>query len=289
MLHHWLKRRLAEAAAPAGDVPEHLRQHVGLDVFGPAYRSMNERDSHAPGSVDRVLLDRMVGLCGETIPFLYSGFTLAETGYLEGSRPVLEEAAARATDGAASDEERVAALARFTAGLGRKVAGLSLDDTRMGGTEEDVLARGSDWCTDVARVACALYQVAGLPARIVYLVDLRKAYSGHVINEVFRQGVWGAVDTSTGVVYRSPAGRPLSVKELMAQPDLVEAHRRPGAGYTNPGQFSAAAVSNYFVQDAACYDYAVSGVNDYYRSILEHSERGWPGGLRWLHGEDATR
>ena len=36
------------------------------------------------------------------------------------------------------------------------------------------------------------------------------------------------------------------------------------------------------------YDYAVSPINDYYRSILEMSGRGWPGGLRWLHGEDAA-
>ena len=27
-------------------------------------------------------------------------------------------------------------------------------------------------------------------------------------------------------------------------------------------------------------------MNDYYRSILSMADRGWPGGLRWLHGED---
>jgi hypothetical protein len=34
------------------------------------------------------------------------------------------------------------------------------------------------------------------------------------------------------------------------------------------------------------YDYPVSSMNDYYRSILERSLQGWPGGLRWLHEED---
>lgn len=34
------------------------------------------------------------------------------------------------------------------------------------------------------------------------------------------------------------------------------------------------------------YDYTVSGVNRYYGQVLDMAERGWPGGLRWLRGED---
>ena len=59
-----------------------------------------------------------------------------------------------------------------------------------------------------------------------------------------------------------------------------------GGSYTTPGQFSAAAITNYFVSDAARYDYTVSAMNDYYLSILSMSDKGWPGGIRWLHGED---
>ena len=43
---------------------------------------------------------------------------------------------------------------------------------------------------------------------------------------------------------------------------------------------------NYFVWEADQYDFTVSALNAYTRSILEQSARGWPGGLRWLHGED---
>ena len=56
--------------------------------------------------------------------------------------------------------------------------------------------------------------------------------------------------------------------------------------YADPGQFAGAAVSNYFISDSSTYDFSVSGVNDYGRTILAMSGRGWPGGLRWLHGED---
>jgi hypothetical protein len=71
----------------------------------------------------------------------------------------------------------------------------------------------------------------------------------------------------------------------MREPALVEAG---GGFYSQPEQFRAAAIANYSVADRDGYDYTVSGVNDTYRSILTESARGWPGGLRWLHGEDAA-
>ena len=51
----------------------------------------------------------------------------------------------------------------------------------------------------------------------------------------------------------------------------------PEAWYTNPEQFTAAGIANYHVRDAARYDYT--------RAVLSMADRGWAGGLRWLHGE----
>jgi len=76
----------------------------------------------------------------------------------------------------------------------------------------------------VARVGCALCQVAGFPARIVYLVDTEKAYSGHVIIEVYRAKVWGAVDPLTNVIYRHPGGEPASTWDLINNPRLIQSH-----------------------------------------------------------------
>lgn len=53
------------------------------------------------------------------------------------------------------------------------------------------------------------------------------------------------------------------------------------------GQLQCVAISNYFASDRGRYDYTVSRVNGYNRPIVEGSRMGWPGGLRWLHGEDA--
>jgi hypothetical protein len=111
-----------------------------------------------------------------------------------------------------------------------------------------------------------------------------------VIVEAHRAGRWGALDSSTGIVYMAADGLPASVWDLMNNPTLVEEHRKnPRACYTTPGQFRAAGIANYFVWETHRYDYTVTGINDYCFSILSMSCKGWPGGLRWLHGENEDR
>lgn len=265
-----------------------LSEYMGIAQFGKAYQIMLENDPHAPGSVDRVLAQRMIRLCRETAPQLYTGYTPTTIHYREGSRPRLERYVRQATKGCDPEEEKVESIAAFCSRLQEKVGGETLDEMIFGGLEEDIVERGSDWCPDVARVACVLCQVAGIPARLVMLFNTDQAYSGHVIIEAHRGGVWGAVDPLTNVVYRSRRG-PATTWELMGNPELVKVHwRGPSTPYTTPGQFRSAAISNYLVWDRDKYDYSTSRVNDYYRAIVEMSQRGWPGGLRWIQGEDKT-
>lgn len=260
--------------------------YEGSGQFGPAYQFMLDNDTHAPGSVDRMLIERMVRLCSETADYLYGDFTPTELRYEVGSRPQMEDCLRQAGADRGDEEERVERICGFCAELGQRGTD-DLDQIRFGGTEEQIVQRGSDFCGELARVACVLSQIAGVPARMVMLADTRKAYWGHVIIEAFRAGVWGAADTTTNVVYRHRDGRPATTWELMNDPRLIEAARRGTETiYTTPGTFRAAAIANYLAGDWRKYDYAVCGANDYYRSILDMSMRGWPGGIRWLHGED---
>lgn len=262
-----------------------VSRYQGLGQFGPAYRSVYENDPHAPGSVDRVIQETMVRLCPETSEYLYTRFTPTRSRYRAGRRPGLERYAQDVIRGCRTTEERVAAIARFTRGLWDDLD-VDLEDMRFGGTEEKIIERGSGWCTDVARVGAALCQVAGIPARLVVLADLRHAYSGHMILEAHRSEVWSAVDALTEVVYRHAAGPPASAWDLLNDPELIERHRRgESTPYTTSDQFTGVALSNYFVWQWKEYDYSLGRINDYYRSILEKANRGWPGGLRWLHGE----
>ena len=260
---------------------------TGPKAFGRAYRCMLDNDPHALGSVDREVVASITRVCDETARYLYDGYTSRSIGYVAGTRPGLERFLGDAESPEGGPVERVAALADLTRRLAEKSPAGGLSAMRFGGTEEQIIERGSEWCADVARVGCALYQVAGFPCRIVYLFDLHAAYRGHVLVEVHRSGTWGVVDTSSGVVYRTDDGAPATTWELMNDADLVKRHAGPEAWYTNPEQFTAAGIANYHVRDAARYDYTVTGVNDYTRAVLSMADRGWPGGLRWLHGEPA--
>ena len=258
----------------------------GIGQFGPAYQVMLENDSHAPGSVDRVLLEKMVKLCHETVDYLYSEYTSQKILYKKGTRPKLELYLKNIVAESPSDEAIIEGIARFTSSLQEK-AESDLDQMQVGGIEEEIIERGSDWCTDLARISCVLCQIAGFPARIIILANTEKAYSGHVVIEVYRAGVWGTVDPTTNVIYRYPSGKPASTWDLMNDPQLIKMHYRDESTfYTNPGRFRAGAIINYFIWRWKDYDYTVSGVNDYYRSILKMANKGWPGGQGWLHGED---
>lgn len=263
-----------------------IHKYQGLSQFGSAYKVMLENDAHASGSIDRILVESMIRLCPETVDFLYNEYTPTISFYEKGPRPELEQYAEKAILDNHFDEERIAAIARFTSSL-QESACENLKLMQIGGTEEEIIVRGSGWCSDVARVGCALCQVAGFTARLVYLFDTEKAYSGHVIIEVYRAKIWGVVDPLVNVVYRHTGGIPASTWDLMNNPHLIECHSRgESTPYTVVSQFRDAAISNYFVWRWREYDYTASKINDYYRSILEMSNQGWPGGLRWLHGED---
>ena len=266
-----------------------IEKHKGLGVFGPAYKVLLENDPHHPDSVDMVLMKNMILLCEETKEFLYTEYTPLNILYKRGSRPKLEKYVELTTAKSKSIDSKIKSICRFVSELQRKVA----DEIYVGGIEEQIIERGSEWCTELARVACVLYQIAGFPARIVYLADVKRAYSGHAIVEIYRKdwSVWCAVDQSSNVVYFHN-DRPASVWELMNNPRLFRRYSHnshKSLPYVNPFQFRKAAISNYFVWEWKKYSYQITRINEYYRSILEMSEKGWPNGLRWLHGEDQVK
>ena len=209
--------------------------YTGNAQFGPAYRYMLENDTHVPGSVDRILVEEAIKLCDETAGHLYSDYTPTKVYYSKGMRHLLEKYVTEATSDCSTDEEIIEAITRFTTSLIEK-APSDIDAMLFGGTEEEIIARGSEWCTDIARVGCAVCQVANLPSRIVHLADTEKAYHGHTIIEAFRGGLWGAVDAETNVIYRYPNGKPASVWNLMNDHQLIGLHYRDSSTYyTNAG------------------------------------------------------
>ena len=163
----------------------------------------------------------MVRICADTAGHLYSRHTSTSVAYEMGSRPVLEAYVAEAGASEGSPSDRVSRILDFCHGLGERAAD-DLDEMQFGGTEEQIVARGSDWCTDIARVACAMCQISDVPARLVSLFNLEQAYSGHQIIEAFIEGIWGAADPLNRIVYRHPDGLLATTWELMNGDRLVE-------------------------------------------------------------------
>jgi hypothetical protein len=275
-------RSAKPARADAAGLP---RRYRGPEWFGTAYATMIRHDPHARNSVDRQIIESSVGLDRRSAHYLYREFTPVKVRYKRGTRPVLEAISTALAGRPTRVDARVRAVAQFLSDLAATTSP-DVGKLRFGGTEEEIIARGTDWCTDLSRVGCALYQTLGLPSRMVLLADTSSAYSGHAITEVRYGGRWGAVDCVTGAIYQRPSGEPASTWDLVRNPRWVDRQYRNGETQgCSRDQFRAAAISNYTLASLATYDYSVRGVNPYYRSILRMSERGWPGGLRWLHGE----
>jgi transglutaminase-like putative cysteine protease len=264
-----------------------LARFTGTAHFGSAYKVMLENYPCASWTIDRWLGRTMVWVCNETADCLYRKFTPTSTTYRKGTRPELERVLAGVIGSSRTPEVIVQAVAGFTRDLNCP-KNTNIEDIVFGGTEEEIIARKSDFCGEHARVACALLQVAGVPSRIVILADTATAYSGHVMVEAFRSGKWGAVDSSTCVLYTKEDGEPATTWELMRQPELIERQFKEGATpFSTRGQFRAAAISNYPLEEVTSYCYETARVNYYYRAILAMCDRGWPGGIRWLFGENS--
>ena len=253
---------------------------------------MLSHDPHAAGSIDRRLYETMVLLDAGSLERLYRA--PPRPAYQRGQRPGLD-ASLRGL--LVASEVPVAALVAFTRALGRTVPADILG-RRFGGTEEAIIARGSDWGTDVARVACVLAQMGGMAARLVYLFALGRPYHMHAVIEVHHAGAWGVADPLTGIVYLGADGRPLSAAALQAAPALVVAlHDRLGAAapakaggldaQAHSELYGTVCIAEYAISDTQRFSFPVSTSNHYTRTVLDMAQKGWPGGQRWLFGEDA--
>ena len=82
-----------------------------------------------------------------------------------------------------------------------------------GMTEEQLWASGCAWCNEQTRVYIRLCQIAGIPARMVYLFfsDNQK---GHVVTEFYADGHWCMADSSWLCVFPDDRDRLLSAAEL---------------------------------------------------------------------------
>jgi hypothetical protein len=78
--------------------------------------------------------------------------------------------------------------------------------------DEALLSSGRAWCNEQARVFVRLCQVAGIPARLIFLF-YSPAPGGHVIAEFYADGRWSMADASFLCVFPDAGGHLMSAAE----------------------------------------------------------------------------
>lgn len=241
----------------------------GYGVFGKAYETMLKNDLHAENSVDHRLMQKMILLEPASYHFLYENVH-PECSNM--SNHNLYEFAQQLKD--SQEVISVQNVMNFTSGIAKGFS-CRLEEMLFGGTEKQILERGTNWCADMARVTIVLFKCIGIPARLLYLANPEVAYNGHVITEVFYDGKYGVVDPLNGSAFYDKI--PLNALILMNNPGYLNNYPKEYRML-----FRAAALSEYDPCDPS-NDYSISGINDYYRRLLKTEHNGM-----WIMGEAAA-
>ncbi|MFW6060025.1 MAG: transglutaminase domain-containing protein [Phycisphaeraceae bacterium] len=163
----------------------------------------------------------------ETADYLYGAYTPLQVDYQRGTLPAYEQAVAPYVHEHTSARDLALALVRAVPlhpvipPCGPKVP------TDLNLSDEQLLAAECAWCNEQSRVYVRLCQVAGIPARMVFLF-YDDGNSGHVVAEFYADGQWSMIDQSWVAFGRGADGRILSAAECH---DGGENQQRAREGY----------------------------------------------------------
>ena len=238
----------------------------GYGIFGKPNEIMLKNDLHDLASIDHMLIRNMILLDEESSQVLYQ-----KTSCLNVEGHDLYAFAQQSK--AAHDRQSIRNVLDYTSDIAMRYD-VDFKDMSFGGTEQQILQRGTDWCADMARVGTVLLQCLGIPCRILHLVNLNKAYHGHVVGEAYYEGRYGVVDFIYG--YQFYGETPISARDILRNADVLSAYPEEYGGL-----YSAIGVSEYNPMDAS-NDYAISRPNTYYLKLIYTDRHD-----KWIMGEDA--
>ena len=255
---------------------------IGCSGFSSAYDRLLSQRVYRSGTVDAVLQDRAVEVCDATLGrFMVPPDVGAnDVAVLRRRRPVLAHFADFAVRAYPANCE-ILSIARFCSDIDAQFPSPehsarggyypSPDHFMWGGVEEFVIAKGSDWCAELARVFCALCEIVGVPVRIVYALD--GSDDGHVLAECHASGRWMLVDPLAAKLYQNPDLGPVGAARMYELPNKQRRILTASAEhyYVHKRFFRHLSVVEYSIADEAQYDYGLSRCNAYYRQRLSDS------------------
>lgn len=212
-------------------LPESIRYFRGRNGMPSPYNEKKYAFAMNVRGIDRYHANQFIVCRKETEEYLYSQYTPIDVRYVKGTLPFYEKLAEKVTEGLSSDMEKALALLfngvrnsirhPMVPPFGQNVgADRNLDD-------ESLLASGSGWCNEQARVFVRLCQVSGIPARIVQLFYSDKK-SGHCISEFYADKRWCMADATWSCVFPDADGKLLSAAQCH---DRADGQKYCGLGY----------------------------------------------------------
>ena len=251
---------------------------VGFDIFGKAYGFMFRNDLHDGNSIDYNFSKTMILLDLESEELLYDS-----SKYTVSNKIVQHELYnfAQQFKGLTWKESMRNILA-YTREIVRNF-NLPFENMIFGGTEKEIIDRGTDWCTDISRVGCALLQCLNIPCRMVTLVNTKQAYNGHTICKAIVNKQFIMCDFTYGVL--GHLDESYSVKSLINNHNVVEEVYSEIISLGNNrdyilGLFDKAAYNDYDITKQ--HNYNKSKPNDYYLNMMKLKHDG-----TWKLGENS--
>ncbi len=239
----------------------------GYGIFGKSYEVMLKNDLHDKNSIDHCFLNEMILLDSDSYKHLYH------------NEPVVEDMTHHEIYRfskmfkKSNDKDTILEVLSFT----EKIASnydVPFEEMLFGGTEKQIIERGTNWCADMARVCCVLLKCLNIPCRIVRLVNVDKAYHGHVVCEAYYEGRYGVIDPIFGYQFYDKG--PLNAY------DLLNYHHLISIGYEGyMDLYKSISINEYNPCDTN-NDYSISKANEYYKELMRNSHND-----KWIMGEES--
>ncbi len=237
----------------------------GYDIFGKPYGQMFRNDLHSPDSIDHQFLKTMILLDDKSYNDLYN----VQYKHLDMSNHELYLFSVKFRR--ETDKDTIDAVLNYTSDIAKNYD-LSFEKMSFGGTEKQIIERGTDWCSDMARVCCVILKCLNIPSRILHIADINKAYNAHVVCEAFYEDEYGVIDPIYG--FRFYRDRPLNAYYLLKK------HNEFSFGYDGyMDLYGAIAINEY--DPLGNNNYSITKPNKYYLQLINSEHKN-----KWFLGED---
>ena len=228
----------------------------GYGVFGKSYEIMNKNDLHDINSIDHRFMQEIILLDESSYDYLYN----KEVNYYDMTHHELFEFSKQFKGN--SNKETINNVLMFTRNIAKNF-NVEFEDMLFGGSEKQIIERGTDWCADISRVAAVILDCLSIPCRILHLANINKAYNGHVLVEAFYENKWGVIDPLYGYLFYKD--KPIDAYQL-----LKDKHYLNGYNDYYKELFNAIAINEYNPMDKT-NNYNISKPNEYYLKLINSS------------------